>query len=58
MASSPVHKELKADWKHEVEVKVFSKQEVATHSSRQNLWIILHGKGKSLVGDEFSTEGV
>lgn len=48
MVASPEdgeHKELKAGWKNEVEVKTYKKQDVAKHNSKQDLWIIIYGKG-------------
>ncbi|ERF70803.1 hypothetical protein EPUS_08990 [Endocarpon pusillum Z07020] len=42
--SSPDNKELKAGRRNEVQVKSYSKQEVAKHSSKQDLRISVHGK--------------
>lgn len=46
MAAVHEHKELKAGWKDEVEVPTYTKQDVAKHNSKQDLWVIIHGKGK------------
>ncbi|QIW98538.1 hypothetical protein AMS68_004056 [Peltaster fructicola] len=43
MDSSPDRKELKAGWKHETEVKTLTKEDVAKHKTRQDLWITVHG---------------
>lgn len=55
MVASPEdgeHKELKAGWKNEVEVKTYKKQEIAKHNSKQDLWIVIHGKGGHVLLDQ------
>ena len=46
MMSSPPRKELKAQWKTDVVVSSLSLDELSKHSSKDNLWIAIHGKGK------------
>lgn len=42
---SPDRKELQAHWKTEVEVPTLTAQDVAKHKSKDDVWIIIHGKG-------------
>ena len=39
------YKELKANWKTQVEVPVLTLSDVARHKSKSDLWIVIHGKG-------------
>ncbi|EMC91551.1 hypothetical protein BAUCODRAFT_97696 [Baudoinia panamericana UAMH 10762] len=43
MANSSDRKELKASWKPKAEVPSLSLKDVAKHSSRNDLWIVVHG---------------
>lgn len=45
MSEAPERKELKAQWKTEVEVPSITKADVAKHKSKTDLWMIIHGKG-------------
>jgi cytochrome-b5 reductase len=44
--ATPERKELKANWKTEVEVPVLTLQDVAGHNQKKDLWIVIHGKGE------------
>lgn len=46
MAASSDRKELKASWKSEVEVPVLTLKDVSQHSSKDDLWIAIHGKSE------------
>lgn len=43
----PERKELKAQWKTEVEVPTLSLSDVAPHKTKNDLWIVIHDKGRS-----------
>lgn len=45
MADSHQHKELRAQWKTEVEIPSMKADQVATHNSKNDNWVIIHGKG-------------
>ena len=44
MANSDV-KELKAEWKTEVELPEFTLKDVAAHNTKSDTWIVIHGQG-------------
>jgi len=44
MANSYV-KELKAQWKTEVELPEFTLKDVAAHNAKNDTWIVIHGQG-------------
>ena len=46
MADTSDRKELKANWKSEVEVPVLTLKDVSQHKTKTDLWIAIHGKGK------------
>jgi cytochrome-b5 reductase len=41
-------KELKAQWKADVDLPEYTLEDVGAHKSRNDLWIIIHGKGTCL----------
>lgn len=43
---NPERKELKASVKTGAEVPVVTIEEVGKHSSKEDLWIVIHGKGE------------
>ncbi|KAF2485551.1 hypothetical protein BDY17DRAFT_322384 [Neohortaea acidophila] len=43
MAPSVERKELKAEWKNEVKVKTYKLDDVATHNTKGDTWIVIHG---------------
>jgi cytochrome-b5 reductase len=43
---SSERKELKANWKTEVEVPLLKLDEVAKHNNKQDLWMVIHGGGE------------
>jgi len=45
MAASSDRKELKANWKSEVEVPILTLKDVEKHNTKNDLWIAIHGKG-------------
>ncbi|KAF2138382.1 uncharacterized protein K452DRAFT_353213 [Aplosporella prunicola CBS 121167] len=44
MESVPETKELKAQWNTEKELQQFTASDVAAHKSRNDMWIVIHGK--------------
>lgn len=47
MEQPVLRKELKAGWENEKEVPVYSVGDVAKHKTKTDLWITIHGHGKS-----------
>ncbi|KAK5135327.1 hypothetical protein LTR08_005431 [Meristemomyces frigidus] len=43
-------KELKSGWKNEVEVPTYSLTDVAKHKTKQDLWIVIHGRVYDVTG--------
>jgi cytochrome b involved in lipid metabolism len=43
---SSERKELKANWKTEVEVPLLSLDDVAKHNTKNDLWMVIHGGGE------------
>jgi cytochrome-b5 reductase len=41
----PETKELKAQWKADVELPEYSMKDVAAHKSKTDMWIVIHGQG-------------
>ena len=44
--ASSERKELKANWKTEVEVPLLSLDDVKKHSTKSDLWMVIHGGGE------------
>lgn len=45
MVSTEARTEPGAQWKPEVEVPIYSLKEVAAHNKKNDMWIVVHGKG-------------
>lgn len=43
---SSERKELKANWKTEVEVPLLSLDDVKKHNTKSDLWMVIHGGGE------------
>ena len=44
--ASSERKELKANWKTEVEVPLLSLDDVKKHNTKNDLWMVIHGGGE------------
>lgn len=43
----PETKELKAQWKGDIELPEYTMKDVAAHNTKTDMWIVIHGQGKS-----------
>lgn len=43
----PETKELKAQWKGDIELPEYTMKDVAAHNMKTDMWIVIHGQGKS-----------
>lgn len=48
MSAGPERKELKAQWEAEVDVLEYSLKDVAKHNTKNDVWVVIHGKGKTV----------
>ncbi|KAI4754784.1 hypothetical protein D6C84_10476 [Aureobasidium pullulans] len=44
MSAGPERKELKAQWEAEVDVLEYSLKDVAKHNTKNDVWVVIHGK--------------
>ena len=49
--ASSERKELKANWKTEVEVPLVSLEDVKKHNTKNDLWMVIHGGGEQAPSD-------
>lgn len=42
----PETKELKAEWKADLELPEYTLKDVAAHNTKGDTWMIIHGQGK------------
>lgn len=47
--SVPETKELKAEWKAEIELPEYTLKDVAAHNTKGDTWMIIHGQGNNLL---------
>lgn len=46
--SVPETKELKAEWKADVELPEYTLKDVAAHNTKGDTWMVIHGQGNNL----------
>jgi cytochrome-b5 reductase len=49
--ASSDRKELKANWKTEVEVPQLSLDDVKKHNTKNDLWMVIHGGGEQTLSE-------